>query len=353
MRASPTQGRTELWTPQELARSEMLSITRGFFREPDDFEAAMRDDGCASLVVTQRGPFRARLSRIALHWLRLQNAEESSARVAFFTIPAGSTVVFIPIGHSLPPVWDGASACAGEIITVSGGHRTHTRSATGGRWGTLLLPTRILESYAETLNGSSLVLPTGVSLWRPTFTLYRQLVRIHLSATGVASTRAAVLTTSEPARSLEQELMDALTACLLEGGPVPRRHAQARHGDVMARFEDLLAAHPTRSWTLAALSEALDLSGRLLRICCDEHLGMGPNAYIRLRRMQLVRRALGHADPTVATVAQVAAAYGFPEAGRFSGAYRTNFGELPSATLRRGAPNERVLRIAPRRAKFA
>jgi AraC-like DNA-binding protein len=335
--------------PQELARSQMLSITRGFFREPDDFEVAMWDDGCTNLVVTQPGPFRARLNRIALHWLRLQSAEESSARVAFFTIPAGSTLVFIPTGRSLPLVWDGASTYAGEITTVSGSHRAHARSVTGSRWGTLLLPTRILESYAETLTGASLVLPPGVSMWRPPFTLYRQLVRLHLSATGVANTRASVLTTSEPARSAEQELMGALIACLVEGGPVPRRRAQARHGDVMARFEDLLAAQPTRSWTLAALSEALDLSGRLLRICCDEHLGMGPNAYIRLRRMQLVRRALRHADPAVATVAQVAAGYGFSEAGRFSGAYRTNFGELPSATLRRGAPNERALRVTPRR----
>jgi hypothetical protein len=295
---------------------------RGLFREPDDFEAAMRDDGCASLVVTQRGPFRARLTRIALHRLRLQSAEESSARVAFFAIPADSTLVFIPIGHSLPPVWDGASTCEGEIITVSGGHRTHTRSATGGRWGTLLLPARILESHAETLTGSSLALPLGVSMWRPSVILYRQLMRLHMSATGVARTRASVLTTSEPARSLEQELMGAVIACLLEGDPVPRRRAHARHGDVMARFEDLLVAQPARSWTLAALSEALGLSGRLLRICCDEHLGMGPNAYIRLRRMQLVRRALGHADPA---------------------------GELPSATLRRGAPNERALRVAPHR----
>jgi AraC-like DNA-binding protein len=335
--------------PQELARSEMLSITRGFFREPDDFEAAMRDDGCTNLVVTQRGPFRARLNRIALHWLRLQSAEESCARVAFFTIPAGSTLVFIPVSYSLPPVWDGASTCEGEIITVSGGHRAHTRSATGGRWGTLLLPTRILESHAETLTGSSLILPPGVAMWRPSVPLFRQLIRLHMSATGVASTRASMLTTSEPARSLEQELMGGVIACLLEGNLVPRRRAHARHGDVMARFEDLLVGQPTRSWTLAALSEALDISGRFLRICCDEHLGMGPNAYIRLRRMQLVRRALGHADPAVVTVAQVAAAYGFSEAGRFSGAYRTNFGELPSATLRRGAPNERALRVAPRR----
>jgi hypothetical protein len=213
----------------------MLSSTKGLFRAPDDFEAAMRDDGCAGLIVTQRGPFRARLTRIALHRLHLQSAEESSARVAFFAISAGSTLVFIPIDHSLPPIWDGASTCAGgssRCLAVTGLTPDRPQGAAGKPY---LLPTRILESHAETLTGSSLVLPLGVSMWRPSITLYRQLIRLHMSATGVARTRASLLTTSEPARSLEQELMGAVIACLLEGDPVPRRRARAtrrRHGAI-------------------------------------------------------------------------------------------------------------------------
>ena len=61
---------------------------------------------------------------------------------------------------------------------------------------------------------------------------------------------------------------------------------------------------------------------------------MGPIRYLTLRRMHLARRALLGADPSKATVTQIATDYGFWELGRFSVAYRALFGESPSDSLR-------------------
>jgi len=51
--------------------------------------------------------------------------------------------------------------------------------------------------------------------------------------------------------------------------------------------------------------------------------------------MHLTRRALLLADPTAATVTEIATAHAFWELGRFAVAYRALFGESPSVTLRR------------------
>ena len=69
---------------------------------------------------------------------------------------------------------------------------------------------------------------------------------------------------------------------------------------------------------------------------------MSPTRYLWLRRMHLARRALRRADPVVATVTNIATNYGFWELGRFSVAYRSLFGESPSAALRRPPEDPRT-----------
>ena len=62
---------------------------------------------------------------------------------------------------------------------------------------------------------------------------------------------------------------------------------------------------------------------------------MTPVRYLKVRRMNGVRRELNAAAGGLASVAEVARRWGFSDLGRFAGEYRSLFGELPSETLRR------------------
>ena len=150
----------------------------------------------------------------------------------------------------------------------------------------------------------------------------------------MGETRSKALACAEAAHGLEQQLLHAVIECLSAGPAAEEAPAARRHRGILARFEELLDAGSFRRMT--DICAALGVSHRLLRACCEAHLGMSPGRYRRRRGMQQVHRALRSGDPQTTTVAAVAERYGFRDPGRFAGLYRAAYGELPSETLRHG-----------------
>jgi len=67
----------------------------------------------------------------------------------------------------------------------------------------------------------------------------------------------------------------------------------------------------------------------------NTHHGVSPIQYVKLIRLEAVRRSLANSDPLSITVGGVASEFGFRQLGRFSAEYRKVYGEIPSVTLRR------------------
>jgi AraC-like DNA-binding protein len=305
------------------------------FSEPGDFEAALREEGSLGLLITGRGQFRAQLTQIKLHRLRLSAAEEQLSRIAFVAVPADLILVSLPIGGRPAPIWGGITMRAGEIMTLGPGQRLHARTDGPSRWGSIWLPAQDLVRYGRALTGATFAVPSIARSWRSPAAAGRQLRQLHGSGTRMAGLRPGTLVDAEAAHGLEQQLIHALVECLSgrpadEGTPATRRHQ-----DIVARFEGLLQAQPDRHLRMAEICEALGVSDRTLRSLCAEQLGMSPTSYLRLRRTSLVYRALWRGDPDAVTVSGAARRYGFRDLGRFAADYRALFGELPSATLRR------------------
>jgi AraC-like DNA-binding protein len=313
----------------------MLGSVTSMFSEPGPFEAALREEGALGLLITGGGQFRARLTQVKLHRLRLSAAEEQLSRIAFVAVPADLILVSLPIGRRPAPIWGGIRMRADEIMTLGPGQRAHARTDGPSHSGSIWLPAQDLVRYGRALIGATFVVPSAARSWQSSPAAGRRLRQLHGAGIRMAEYRPETLVGAEAAHGLEQQLIHALVECLSARPADEATPATRRHQDVLVRFEALLQAQPEGKLRLAEICAALGVSDRTLRSLCAQHLGMSPTRYLRLRRMALVYRTLSRADPEAASVSDAARRYGFGDLGRFAGTYRALFDELPSATLRR------------------
>ena len=306
------------------------------FSEREDYEAALREEGCLGLLVTDSGQFRARLTQVRLHRLRLSAVEEQLSRIAFVAVPTDLILVSLPIGNRPAPIWSGITLRGDEIMTLGPGERAHARTDGPSRSGSIWLPAQDLARYGRALTGAAFAIPSAARSWRSPRAAGRELHQLHRAGTRMAESRPETLVGAEAAHGLEQQLIHALIECLSAGSADEGTPAARRHQDIVVRFEALFKSQPERNFRVAEICTALGVSEPTLRSLCAEHLGMSPTSYLRLRRMSLVYRTLWRGDPDAASVSEAARRYGFRHLGRFAASYRALFGELPSATLRRG-----------------
>lgn len=162
-----------------------------------------------------------------------------------------------------------------------------------------------------------------------------RLQRLHAAAGQLAEEAPEIIADPEAACGLEQALIQAMVGCLGPGEVGEDRAARRQHELIMRRFRRVLEENPYESLYLPEIGTSVGVSDRTLRVCCQEHLGVGPKRYLLLRRMHLARRALRETAPSAATVTEIAGQFGFWNFGRFAGAYQSLFGEMPSTTLHR------------------
>jgi AraC-like DNA-binding protein len=310
-----------------------------FFADPRPDQAVIRAAEM-EVFITTKGEFRAELTQINLHRLWMQRGRETLPRIFHCAVSAKrSPVVFLEEGNQRTICQSDRERSSGAII-IDGADATRRRSC--GPWASVSLTPEDLAEVGSVINTRESPVPAAAHLFRPEPALMARLLLLQDNAARFAETLPNRLAPPEIATSLERALVDAMTQCVTST-PLEMRAATRRHAEIIARLEDLLAANRDRPLYLAEICATTGVSERTLRVCCHEHLGMGPVRYLWLRRMHLARAALIRADPASATVTSIATDHGFWELGRFSVEYRTLFGESPSASLR-GPQDERRVR---------
>ena len=303
------------------------------FNDASDYQANIRGAKFNLTFCCQRD-FRARLTWIELGHLHLLFGQENLPRVAHISLHSSLAYIELPISHEPPLICNGVELQRGDIVFHGLGDRAHQRMRGPGQWSLISLTPAHLAAWSRNLTGYDLVPPPLARILRPTRRDAEHLLHLYAEACRLAETKPEVVAHQEVARALEHDLLHALINCLISSDALKSSASNQRQGDIIARFEDVIAAHPARHLPTSELCAIIGVPERTLRMCCTEFLGMSPGQYLRLRRLNLVHAELQRNVSPATSVEDVARRHGFSELGRFAAIYRAVFGEMPSTTLR-------------------
>tara|TARA_R110000751_G_C13707237_1_gene474006 strand:- start:33 stop:995 length:963 start_codon:yes stop_codon:yes gene_type:complete len=106
----------------------------------------------------------------------------------------------------------------------------------------------------------------------------------------------------------------------------------AHRKEVVDRVKRYVDEHMDGPVTMDELCQLTHVSRRTLQYSFTAILGISPLQYLRLTRLNRVRRALRAASPEQ-SVTEIATYWGFWHLGQFAHDYKQQFGECPSHTL--------------------
>jgi AraC-like DNA-binding protein len=301
------------------------------FTDPDGYAAAI-GDARVNLTITGAGAFRAELTWLQLQHLKIYRSCESLPRIGYISLSPELIFLSFPI-KATSAIFNGFSVQNGDIVSHCPGECVHQRFNGACEWGLIALSAEDFASCSKALVGKSFASPGGSSLIHPPRTERVRFQHLFRQACHLAGKKTFEL--PEVARALEQEMLHAIIHCLAADVAGEPLKARRRHAAVMVRFEETLSKLADDRPSMSRLCAEIGVAERTLRMCCAEFLGLSPTRYLFLQRLNKARAALQRANPSTASVAEIARDHQFLELGRFAVTYRTTFGESPSTTLLR------------------
>jgi AraC family transcriptional regulator, ethanolamine operon transcriptional activator len=161
-----------------------------------------------------------------------------------------------------------------------------------------------------------------------------ELRRLHLRA--LSDVEAAPALLNDPAAVMQ--LRDAILIEWIEALPTKVETDELASGEARKRVVDraceLVLAQRDVPMTILQVCDRIGASPRKLEYCFRSVLGIAPAKYMRAARLNGVRRELRRGG---GAVQDVAARWGFWHMGEFAAAYKRQFSELPSQTLRQAS----------------
>lgn len=281
------------------------------------------------------GPFRGTVDQI-----RLGDMDILRERVNRALLKRG-TMSTLTTSFSIPLETTGSGYCGGiplierTLLVSCGTSLPELRTPDQHDIAVLTVPTPALSKVASQHEGE---LPQSLSDQASVVRLaedhYRALRTFLLTSFNEACDGSPTFSSAQACKALHDALLLEL-ARLMEVAASPVRLTQTDRRRVVDRVREFVTSRPDEPVTVLDVCHAVGTSRRKLQYCFEEVLGTHPAYYLRVIRLNGVRRELRHHSPLTASVGDVAHRWGFWHLSRFANHYRHLFGELPSDTLKR------------------
>ena len=133
---------------------------------------------------------------------------------------------------------------------------------------------------------------------------------------------------------LQEEMLLTAMLDILQQDDTHRRESPslAKRQAAVAKVKDHLLSHPNKQITITELCELVHVSRRTLQYSFEDVLGISPLRYLRISRLNAVRRTLLSGIKDDMTILRISEQWGFWHAGQFAHDYTQLFGENPSQT---------------------
>jgi len=302
------------------------------FTSPEAHVAACQNINLRmTLMGTRSAPWT--MSELALHNVKLQWAQVGAGNVVEGAVTPGTVLIYVPTQNVQVMHMNGRRFDAQTFSLLMPGDELCLSSTDWHDWFCMAIPQDMLAEWSGIDTSAIPRTSRFIELpWERVEAFQRdvaQLGSIVQRAPAAFDSPMAVETT---ARELTESVREAIW-----GQPItttqPGRQSIPRRRIVRMAM-DSIDRRGGEYLTVADLASAAGVSERTLRAAFQEYFGMGPVRYLRLRTLNLIRKMLQNADPSLTTVTATATQFGVWDFGRFAHEYQRLFGELPSETLR-------------------
>ena len=198
------------------------------------------------MVALGRGQFSARLTRIKLHRLWLQRFSDNLPRIARAKLASGRTYLSFSTRANSMQAWGGREVAWGSVYQFGRREEVLQRSSGHAEWATMSLPVEDYLAVASTVAGREARVPDDGRVLRPSAGAFARLQDIHATAGRLAEELPEVLENADLARSLEQELIQAMVDCTIPDPAEGNSSSRHEHRNIMRRFHALIEANGPR-----------------------------------------------------------------------------------------------------------